>query len=135
MMVSMPAPPSSPPIGAFAAGPKARKKKATPSHAHRRWITTIHRREAKTWLGSKLRRAPDVRRSSAAVALGLPKTLPAKSWFLESKQEADNPGDNEVENRADHHAAHSAEQHEDIGLTKQHPDHQSADEGTKDVGD
>jgi len=59
-MVSMPAPPSSPPIGDFAAGPKARKKNATPSHAHRRWITTIHRREAKTWLGSKLRRAPDV---------------------------------------------------------------------------
>jgi len=32
---------------------------------------------------------------------------------------ADNSVDNEVENRADHHAAHSAEQHEDIGLTKQ----------------
>ena len=30
MVVSMPAPPSSPPIGDFAAGPKARKKKATP---------------------------------------------------------------------------------------------------------
>jgi len=37
-----------PPIGAFAAGTKARKK-ASPSHAHRRWITTIHRRQAKTW--------------------------------------------------------------------------------------
>jgi len=46
-----------------------------------------------------------------------------------------NSGDNEVENRADHHAAHSAEQHEDVGLTKQHPDHQSPDEGAKDAGD
>jgi hypothetical protein len=48
---------------------------------------------------------------------------------------ADDPGDNEVENRADHHAAHSAEQHEDVGLTKQHPDRQSPDEGAKDAGD
>src|SRR5262249_16168553 len=48
---------------------------------------------------------------------------------------ADNPRDNDVENRADHHAAHSAEQHEDVGLTKQHPDHQSPDEGAKDAGD
>ena len=30
-------------------------------------------------------------------------------------------GDNEVENHADHHAAHSVEQHEDVGLPKQHP--------------
>jgi len=52
-----------------------------------------------------------------------------------SKQKADNTGDNEVENRADHHAAHSTEQHEDVGLTKQHPDHQSPDEGAKDAGD
>src|SRR6516164_8879412 len=52
-----------------------------------------------------------------------------------AKQKADNAGDNEIENRADHHAADSAEQHEDVGLTKQHPDHQSADEGTKDAGD
>jgi len=55
--------------------------------------------------------------------------------LLLSKQTADNAGDNEVENRADHHAAHSAEQHEDVGLTKQHPDHQSADKGAKDAGD
>src|SRR5215831_6647443 len=52
-----------------------------------------------------------------------------------AKQKADNAGDNEIGNRANHHAAHSAEQHEDVGLTKQHPDHQSADEGTKDAGD
>ena len=38
-----------------------------------------------------------------------------------AKQKADNADDNEIENRADHHAAHSAEQHEDVGLTKQHP--------------
>jgi hypothetical protein len=67
--------------------------------------------------------------------LKLPKILPAKSCFSLSKQKADNAGDNEVENRADHHAAHSAEQHEDVGLTKQHPDRCSADEGTKDAGE
>ena len=55
--------------------------------------------------------------------------------LLLSKQTADNAGDNEVENRADHHAAHSTEQHEDVGLTKQHPDHQSPDEGAKDAGE
>ena len=37
-----------------------------------------------------------------------------------AKQKADNAGNDSVENRADHHAA---EQHEDVGLTKQHPDH------------
>jgi len=52
-----------------------------------------------------------------------------------AKQKADNAGDNEVENRADRDAAHSAEQDEDVGLTKQHPDQQSTDEGTKDAGD
>src|SRR5215470_17352513 len=35
------------PILAFAAGTKARKKGIP--HAHRRWMTTIHRRQAKTW--------------------------------------------------------------------------------------
>jgi hypothetical protein len=39
-------------------------------------------------------------------------------------------GDSDEENRADHHAAHSAEQHDNqVGLTKQHPDRHSADEG------
>jgi len=58
----------------------------------------------------------------AAVALGHPKTLPAKSRFLALKQKADNAGGNEEENSPDHHAAHSAEQHDDeVGLTKQHP--------------
>jgi hypothetical protein len=60
---------------------------------------------------------------------------PLNHGFSLSKQKADNPGDNEVENRAYHHAAHSAEQHEDVGLTKQHPDHQSPDEGAKDAGE
>jgi hypothetical protein len=51
------------------------------------------------------------------------------------KQTADNADRNDVENRADHHAAQSAEQYEDVELTKQHPDHHSADEGAKDAGD
>src|SRR6516225_4721569 len=74
-------------------------------------------------------------RFSAAVALGFPKTLPLNHGFSLSKQKADNASDNGVENRTDHHAAHSAEQHEDVGLTKQHPDHQSANEGAEDAGD
>jgi hypothetical protein len=66
----------------------------------------------------------------------IPTTLPAKSWFLAVKQKADNAGDSDEENRADHHAAHSAEQHDDqVGLTNQHPDRYSADEGAKDAGD
>src|SRR5215831_13410846 len=64
-----------------------------------------------------------------------PRPCPLNHGFSLSKQKADNPGDNEVENRADHHTAHSAEQHEDVGLTKQYPDRQSADEGVKDAGD
>jgi len=65
------------------------------------------------------------RRSSAAVALGFPKTYPPNHGFSLSKQKADNASEDGVENRADHHAAHSAEQHEDVGLTKQHPDRQN----------
>src|SRR5262249_17869137 len=76
-----------------------------------------------------------LRRSSATVALGLQRPCPLNHGFLLSKQTADNASDNGVKNRTDHHAAHSAEQHEDVGLTKQHPDHQSADEGAKDTGD
>jgi hypothetical protein len=34
------------------------------------------------------------------------------------KQTADNADRNDVENRADHHAAQSAEQYEDVGLTR-----------------
>src|SRR5262249_14422622 len=60
---------------------------------------------------------------------------PLNHGFSLSKQKVDNASDNDVENRTDHHAAHSAEQHEDVGLTKQHPDHQSADEGAEDAGD
>ena len=67
--------------------------------------------------------------------MGLPKTLPAKSRFLPVKQKADNTGDNEEENRAHHRAANSAEQHTDVGLTRQHPDRHGADEGAKDAGD
>src|SRR6516165_12675592 len=76
--------------------------------------------------GSRKRRVRCIgcsERFSAAVALGFPKTLPLNHGFSLSKQKADNASDNGVENRTDHHAAHSAEQHEDVGLTKQHPDH------------
>jgi hypothetical protein len=66
---------------------------------------------------------------------GISQDLPANHGFSLSKQKADNASEDGVENRADHHAAHSAEQHEDVGLTKQHPDHQSPDEGAKDAGD
>src|SRR5262249_40297293 len=64
-----------------------------------------------------------------------PRPCPLNHSFSLSKQKADKPGDKEVETRADHHAAHSAEQHEDVGLTKQHPDDQSADEAANDAGD
>jgi len=60
-----------------------------------------------------------------SVALGFPKTYPPNHGFSLSKQKADNASEDGVENRADHHAAHSAEQHEDVGLTKQHPDRQN----------
>jgi hypothetical protein len=72
----------------------------------------------------------------AAVALGHPKTLTAKSRFLAVKQKADNAGGNEEENSPDHHTAHSAEQHDDeVGLTKQHPKRHSADKAANDAGD
>jgi len=47
MMLSMRDPLFIAPDSAFAAGTKAREEGIP--HAHRRWMTTIHRRQAKTW--------------------------------------------------------------------------------------
>jgi len=73
------------------------------------------------------------RSAGTPAAISLSKTLLNHGFSL-SKQKADNASDDGIENRADHHAAHSAEQHEDVGLTKQHPDRQSPDEGAEDAG-
>jgi hypothetical protein len=69
-------------------------------------------------------RCPSARTKSTATKLAIPtqgRRIHGPFACCIPKQKADNTGDNEVENRADHHAAHSTEQHEDVGLTKQHP--------------